>query len=334
MMTTAIAPLPTRLSPVSSWSSLAFADRERYDAWVHALSDFFLPWTVTSRGHPAFSAKVRQRELCDSRLIYCASDPVSGERRSADMGRTRGDFFNVLYVLSGMERLKFQGREVILRPGHFVLWDTQRPMDFEVLQPLEKLTLMIPERQLRSVFPNAADYVGVPVDGSHGLGGIFADHLRSLAQQIWRMSEGDVEHLLSPTLELFANSYASVAGSKRPSLRQTLFQRAREFITAHLADPGLSPQKIADAHRISLRYLQMLFADTDTTVSGWIRQQRLERCRMDLANPQLAHQSVTEIAYRWGFNDLGHFGKAFRKVVGSSPSEYRQSYSSSRKQVA
>jgi AraC-like DNA-binding protein len=38
----------------------------------------------------------------------------------------------------------------------------------------------------------------------------------------------------------------------------------------------------------------------------------------------LARRSITQIAYGWGFNDIGHFGKVFRKSVGMWPGSFRR----------
>ena len=86
-----------------------------------------------------------------------------------EFGRTRGDYFSLLCVVSGMEVLKFEGREIVLPQDHFVLWDSDRRMEFAVARPLVKLTLVVPERQIRALLPNAQDYVGVAVDGSRGM---------------------------------------------------------------------------------------------------------------------------------------------------------------------
>lgn len=311
-------------NPVSAWSSLAHPITDRHEAWAQVLSEYFLPWTLSSPQQASISASVRQCTLEDCRFIQCASDPVSGFRMAGEIGRTNGDFYNVLYVLSGVELLKFQGREVPLAAGHFILWDSGRRMEFSVRERLEKLTLVIPERQMRSLLPNAQDYVGIPIDGRHSMGRLFTGHLRAMRREIWTMSTNDLAYVRSPTLELLARTYASVPARRRPSVRAETFRRIRSYILEHLPDPDLMPQRIADANKVSLRYLHLLFADAQTSVSAWIRDQRLERCAQDLANPALAHQSITQIAYRWGFNDLGHFGKLVRRKLGTSPREYRR----------
>ncbi|MFJ9244159.1 helix-turn-helix domain-containing protein [Streptomyces sp. NPDC101776] len=54
-----------------------------------------------------------------------------------------------------------------------------------------------------------------------------------------------------------------------------------------------------------------------------MREQRLARCRRDLADPALAHLAVAAIGSRWGFPGPAHFSNAFRTAYGMSPSEAR-----------
>lgn len=313
-----------RRDAVNFWSAESVPLRDRHAAWAHVLGDFFLPWAVTSRPGSQVLARVRQRNLGDCRYVECSSSPISGRRSSWEIGRTRGDYFNLLYVVSGMELLRFEGREILLPRNHFVLWDSSRRMDFNVLQPLEKLTLVVPERQMRAILPNAEDYVGVPVADTGGMKRLFTDHLCSLRREVWQMDGADLDRLRMPTLDLLVRAYASVPCRKRPSAREETLRRVREFMLAHLGEGDLTPLKAARANRISIRYLHLLFAEQGTTAAQWIRDQRVARCKQDLANPELAARSITQIAYGWGFNDVGHFGKVFRRSTGSSPGAFRR----------
>ncbi|WP_338895223.1 GMC family oxidoreductase N-terminal domain-containing protein [Streptomyces sp. TG1A-60] len=74
-----------------------------------------------------------------------------------------------------------------------------------------------------------------------------------------------------------------------------------------LDDPALGPDEIAAAHRVSRRHLYKLMAEEGYTVSGWLREQRLARCRRDLGDPALRHLSVGAIGGRRGFPDPAHF---------------------------
>ena len=105
--------------------------------------------------------------------------------------------------------------------------------------------------------------------------------------------------------------------------RHALALRIQAFIHQRLGDPGLCPGTIAAAHQISLRYLYKIFHEQGVTVAAWIRQQRLEHCHRDLADPYLAPLPVYAIATRWGFTNSAHFSRAFRAAYGVAPKEYR-----------
>jgi AraC-like DNA-binding protein len=45
---------------------------------------------------------------------------------------------------------------------------------------------------------------------------------------------------------------------------------------------------------------------------------------MDLSSPLCARLSISQICFRWGFNDSAHFSRAFRNQFGLSPREHRR----------
>jgi AraC-like DNA-binding protein len=106
--------------------------------------------------------------------------------------------------------------------------------------------------------------------------------------------------------------------------RQALLQRIDGFIDQHLGDPELSPGMVATANHISVRYLHKLFQEHDLTVAAWIRRRRLDRCRRDLADPELWARPVGAIGARWGFIDGAHFSRVFRAAFGIPPRQYRR----------
>ena len=76
---------------------------------------------------------------------------------------------------------------------------------------------------------------------------------------------------------------------------------------------------------ISPRYVNDLLSDENTSFQRHVLTERLAHCERDLSSPMLAHRHVGEIAFAWGFNDLSHFGRAFREHYGMSPRDWRQS---------
>jgi AraC-like DNA-binding protein len=102
------------------------------------------------------------------------------------------------------------------------------------------------------------------------------------------------------------------------------------FIEHNLGDAQLSPAAVAAVHHISLRYLHRLFERQGITVGSWIRHRRLERCRRDLAEPQLSARPIHAVGARWGFRHAADFNLAFRAAYGMPPGDYRQRTNGSR----
>jgi AraC-like DNA-binding protein len=102
-----------------------------------------------------------------------------------------------------------------------------------------------------------------------------------------------------------------------------LLRRIHAYIEQHLADPGLGPDRIAAAHYISVRYLHKLFQRRGATVSRFVQQRRLERCRRDLGDPALAGHTIESICSAWGMTNPDHFSRKFRAAYGCPPREWR-----------
>src|SRR5690606_35401872 len=111
-------------------------------------------------------------------------------------------------------------------------------------------------------------------------------------------------------LDLIALTFAGALrdyGGGVSTVQGALVARARSFVESRLGDPALSAATVAAALGISQGYLHRLFHATGTTIGDHIRERRFARCRAQLAYPLHAGEHVTEIALRWGFNDMPHF---------------------------
>ena len=102
-----------------------------------------------------------------------------------------------------------------------------------------------------------------------------------------------------------------------------LLREIRLHIEDELSNPDLTPGNVARAHGISRRHLDKLFETEPHTVSQFIWERRLLHSRRALAEPQLAHLSITEVAYNWGFSSSSHFSRAFKARFGMTPRQAR-----------
>jgi AraC-like DNA-binding protein len=86
---------------------------------------------------------------------------------------------------------------------------------------------------------------------------------------------------------------------------------------------AMTVEALAARHRVSVRYLQKLFAVEGLTFSEFVLAQRLARVHRMLTDPRFAAQTISSIAFTCGFGDLSYFNRVFRLRYGTTPSEIR-----------
>lgn len=100
-------------------------------------------------------------------------------------------------------------------------------------------------------------------------------------------------------------------------------QRACAYIEEHLNEELRVPE-IAEYAGVHKSYLHALFLEQmDCTIIEYVNRKRLEQAEFLLLYSSL---SVTEIAFRVGYNSRQHFGNRFEQLYGESPKNYRQLY--------
>lgn len=225
-----------------------------------------------------------------------------------------------------------QGRNhVNLHPGDMVLYDTSQPFWASVatddaaqaiMLQLPRHLLPVPEQALRRL-------VATAMPARTGVGRLLSQMLGGLIEQGPYIEADQAARLTSWVVDLTTTFLAGLCeadGPQTSAARKTaLLRQIKSFIRARLGEPELTPATVAAAHHISLRSLHYLFREDGRTVSESIREQRLEQCRANLADPRLADRSVAEIARCAGFSNAAAFNRAFKTRYGVPPGEFRRS---------
>ena len=119
---------------------------------------------------------------------------------------------------------------------------------------------------------------------------------------------------------------AAAAGSLLASMVQgggDVSALLKSIAAAKLDDPDLTPAMVAARAGVSVRTLHRAFQASGETFWNWIRDRRLDRCYAELTTPIQSKRTITEVAFRWGFNELSTFDRNFRKRYGASPRNVR-----------
>lgn len=163
-----------------------------------------------------------------------------------------------------------------------------------------------------------------PVDATSGEGALVWDFVNGLWSRRSELAMAGVPALADALARMVAGLFGGLRDLGLDDSQRVSSQRRRvlDYIAAHLDDPRLDVQSVARASGISARYVHLLMHRTGRTFSRYVLEHRLERCRSAL-EIRSGRGTITDIAFRWGFNDVSHFSRVFRRRYGVSPREIR-----------
>ncbi len=147
------------------------------------------------------------------------------------------------------------------------------------------------------------------------LGRMALDHMRSGATDRLYIEGLSIALVARNIGRLTSRSVQPPLGGTDPRIA-----RAMDYIEAHLGD-DLSVAEIAAVAAMSPSWFQSAFrAVMGQPVFAYVRERRLERARVLLADRRL---SLSQIAYTCGFSSHSHMSRLFRVRYGISPRDMR-----------
>ncbi|MGW2741238.1 helix-turn-helix domain-containing protein [Streptomyces sp. NPDC001450] len=213
-----------------------------------------------------------------------------------------------------------------LGPGDICFYDLHRPPSLDLPEGCRTKTFLL-SRELLGLTDRALHRITrLPVRHDSRMGSLLSPFLSDLADTAVASRPAVGEMLAWNAVNLLttlATEHLREHGRAAADEQSSLVCRILGFIDLNLTDVELSPQRIARAHHISVRYLHKLFADEGTTVGRRILLRRLEECRRELADRSRGTRTIAAVAGRWGFASATHFSRVFRATYGMTPREWR-----------
>ena len=123
---------------------------------------------------------------------------------------------------------------------------------------------------------------------------------------------------------IFAESHYHPAPELYPRNHRRILQlkQVLEFIENSYKMP-LTLEEISHSVNMSPKYFCKFFQEmTHRTPIDYLNYYRIERACYQLLTSE---QSITEVAYNSGFNDLSYFIKTFKRYKGTTPKRYLKS---------
>lgn len=133
---------------------------------------------------------------------------------------------------------------------------------------------------------------------------------------------GEIYHFLGTiyTNELYFKE-SEAPQTRRDRKRITQLKNVLELIESSYASP-ITLDDLASAANMSSKYFCKFFSEmTHQRPMDYLNRHRIEHACYELST---SDNSVTEIAFNCGFNDLSYFIKTFKKYKGVTPGKYLQ----------
>ncbi|MGH8445586.1 MAG: helix-turn-helix domain-containing protein, partial [Solimonas sp.] len=309
----------------SHFTTESYPARQRTHAWREMLSKFSLQVTDVvdeDEMYGTVSSAVSPHGILFARI---SAGPQGLIYREDD---NRSGAICLALHMEGRAMLMEPAEQTWLASGDIVYGPAGASGGVSMQSNFRQLFVKIPRQALRSRLAVPMSLKVGYLSGQSGIGHVFAGMLGSIADTLDKLTPDQIRPIEIALLEFLVSSLADdetaqgmIAGT---STQTTNLHRISQLIESRLGDPDLTIAKAADESGVSARYLQKLFEAVGESFSHYVRARRLERCRSDLINPLYSHLSISDICFRWSFNDAAHFSRAFREQYNTSPRAYRR----------
>lgn len=288
------------------------------------LHDFIAPHMAGLRFEPrdvaTFDYRLAARPIGNGVVVssnrYSA---VTGIRRPAMLADGRSNY--VLSIHDTDYEFEAAGKRRAIGAGDIVVVDEASPYRFR-LPGTGAMVMTLDRKRLLHAAPGAASEPAWHFPRTSpmvALVGGYAELLRNLPDS--EPTEIASEHVY----RLVGALIGGRSGARQPgrAVAHARLRLIKADIEHRLPEPGLTLEAVARRHKVTPRYVQLLFAAEGTSFSDHVRAKRLERAWFGLCDDARANVSIAAIAFDSGFGDLSSFNRAFRRHFGTTPSEVR-----------
>jgi len=293
--------------------------RERFAYWREGVRQVF---GVRAEPPPVqeFSGRAVVRSSGPFRFLVSESTSFQAAWSREYLTNAYSDHFSVYLQLSG-RTVSLRGKDTLeLHAGDIGFCDGRRQLSAWLGGRYALAT--VPRAMIERRAPWLRDRPHLKLGPNARFSGNLRLHLMELTAANACFSESETGLLADSLCNLVALAAAEGIPSRRlqPELQM---EALLAFCRQNLHDVELSPQQAPDHLGISVRTLHSRFLQMGQTFGRWVLENRLEGCAVALRDPNQRALNISEIAYRWGFNDLSYFNRTFRAQFDMTPGEWR-----------
>lgn len=310
----------------TQFDTSSVAPQERLAFWQEVVCNTFVQLDCSFPDRDQFCGHLQARTCGELSVVDVCSSELQVGRDARHISHSDHEFVLVSFAHEGRAAVIQQGREAVLDVGGFAIYDTRRPYQLHFSGAFRQTVVQMPRTSLQQRFGNIEYVTALALSRNNPLDRLVFDFFSGLSLLDGQLADSQQHRLAEQGIDLLAMALAERGkGQVLPGARRNaLLFRIKDHIQSRLVDPDLSLTSVSEQFGISARYVNTLFQQEQTSFGRYLLSTRLQHCARDLREPALAGARVSEIAYRWGFNDIAHFSRVFKARYEMSAREYRR----------
>ena len=293
----------------------------QFESWISNINAICGPFAAqpVANGFSGLIEKVGGAALNMSRVEVNGAQLYRTSKEIRECGRP--DFFCVFQTW-GKSLVEQSGNRSSLVTGDIVLIDSALPFSFSYPRPAQQISLIIPRYMIERQLSLSGIETGAKISADSHIAN-FANRLVTEVCLHQNLHPDEGAAIVDSLVTLIKPAVLKSVNDTDP--RDRVFRNASEFVKANISQPELNADVIARSIGVSVRSLYRAFSQRSTTLSEFIKTQRLDMCAEDIR----AHRgklNLTEAAYRHGFCSSSYFSTAFKQRFGMRPSDFKKRY--------
>ena len=239
-------------------NTIAVPPRDRLAYWTDMICNTYVQLECEAIRSDRFAGSIKSQSMPGLDLSMVASGAQKVLRTPQQIARANDDYFLVSIQTRGNGVLRQDGRDALLSPGDFALYDSTRAYELQFEGDFQQIVLKLPGEQLRNAVRDTEKLTATTVCGRAGAGHLMIGMIKTLWDDVDALESASAVAVASGVLNILVAGLQTLPASKRrsvSSLTSYHLTRVKGEIDSRLRDPGLVMGDVARDLGISVGHI-------------------------------------------------------------------------------
>ncbi|MEZ5922937.1 MAG: helix-turn-helix domain-containing protein [Hyphomicrobiaceae bacterium] len=297
-------------------------------AWRDFMSMIYYRVDVSSPRSDGLRGELKELQLGPIGLSRFMSDQQRVFRHRSSALRDNADHFVFIFPRQGRCYFDQLGRSAHFGPGSVVMLRSAESYEAACGDSFENVTIKVPAPVLEA----RVEAIGDRCASLEAANPVIVPIVADMAARLIEVQAGlpiQESHLSESLIELLAammtqNSAETPHDDSGRGMMRVWQGKLAVYIRRHMTDSDLSPEHVARAHGISVRYIHRIFQSQGTSFGRWVLEQRLKAAHAAIVADRSNAKTLQTIAFDCGFSNQSHFSTSYKELFGETPRMTRE----------